>query len=170
MISPLLYQPLPASILSFTQRCYSKPDKPVQQAVVVHPEQGNVPVKQLLLIEDDEDDQLFFREAIEELLLPVQLLIARNGIQAIQLLSAVAQLPDLIIMDINMPAMNGMDCLKRLKTDARLESIPVVVFTTSQNPADAEKAMALGATHFSVKPPTFTLLKKSISGFLQAHR
>lgn len=126
-------------------------------------------VKQILLIEDDEDDQLFFKDAIDELHLSIALQIARHGAEAIQLLSTSPHLPDLIIMDINMPAMDGMECLKRLKTNSRLQAIPVVIFTTSQNPADAHKALSLGASHFEVKPPTFTLLKKNIAGILSLY-
>lgn len=168
MISPLQYQPLPATLLSFTQRGFDQHGK-ASPKVAVRSLHTSSQVKQLLLIEDDEDDQLLFREAIEDLRLPVQLQVAGHGVQAIELLRDNTYFPDLIIMDMNMPAMNGMDCLKRLKKDARLQSIPVVIFTTSQNPADAEKAMALGASFFSVKPPSFTLLKNTITGFLKVH-
>jgi len=160
-----LYRPLPATGIPLFPEKEKATGKPAAVPFTEQPYRSAA-VKKVLLIEDDEDDQLFFREAIDELHIHIKLSTAANGQEAIMLLTHATQLPDLIIMDINMPCMNGMDCLQMLKTHARFQSVPVVIFTTSQNPSDKQKALALGAAHFCVKPPGFALLKKHIAGIL----
>ncbi|GGH56833.1 CheY-like chemotaxis protein [Filimonas zeae] len=165
MIGPSLYRPLPARGIPLFPEKEKAAARPAAASLTEQPYRSTA-VKKVLLIEDDEDDQLFFREAIEELHIQIKLSTAANGMEAISNLTRSAQLPDLIIMDINMPCMNGMDCLKTLKANARFQSVPVVIFTTSQNPADKQKALAFGAAHFCIKPPGFALLKKHIAGIL----
>jgi len=165
MIGPSLYRPFPAGGIPLFPEKEKAAGGPSPISLTEQLYQSTS-VKQVLLIEDDEDDQLLFREAIEELHISVKLHTAANGLEAITALTQATQLPDLIIMDINMPCMNGMDCLQMLKTQPRFQSVPVVIFTTSQNPSDKQKSLALGAAHFCVKPPGFALLKKQIAGIL----
>lgn len=118
--------------------------------------------KNIFLVENDEDDQLFFIEAIKDIDKSVRIHIAKNGREAIDQLNNIHPLPDIIFMDINMPLMNGFECLTLLKKDLRLKTIPVVILTTSNNPAEAELARVLGAIFFLSKPCIFSLWKKNI--------
>jgi CheY-like chemotaxis protein len=113
--------------------------------------------KNILLVEDDEDDQAFFREAINEIDNAVLYDIARDGKEAVDRLANAIILPDLIFMDINMPRMNGIDCLKQLASNPHTYNIPVVMLTTSTN----ERALAieLGARDYIKKPSTYGLLR-----------
>jgi CheY-like chemotaxis protein len=78
-------------------------------------------------------------------------------------------LPDVIFMDINMPLMNGFECLALLKKHTRLKTIPVVILTTSNSLAEAEVARVLGAIFFLTKPPNFSLWKREIIGIMNLY-
>ncbi|MEO5889817.1 MAG: response regulator [Ferruginibacter sp.] len=113
--------------------------------------------KRILLIDDDADDQLYFRDAISELNKPLECEIANNGLEAIEQMN-VPPPPDLIFLDLNMPVMNGYECLAYLKKEDRYKDIPVVIFTTSQNEIDIERTRKLGAKLFFTKPSNFDTL------------
>lgn len=83
--------------------------------------------------------------------------IARNGKEALRILDALDTLPDLIFLDINMPVMNGLECLKKLRSDSKYDHIPISMLTTSFN--EAEHARKLGADLFLTKPPSFRELR-----------
>jgi CheY-like chemotaxis protein len=119
-------------------------------------------IKNIFLVEDDKDDQQFFIEAIEDIDKSICISMAQNGREAVDQLHNINPLPDLIFMDINMPFMNGFECLTLLKKHIRLKSIPVVILTTSNNPADAEVARGLGAIFFLRKPSKLSLWKNNI--------
>jgi CheY-like chemotaxis protein len=122
--------------------------------------------KNIFLVEDDEDDHEFFIEAIKDIDKPTCIYMAKHGREAIDQLNSINPLPDVIFMDINMPFMNGFECLALLKKHVRLKSIPVVILTTSNNTADAEAARALGAAFFLCKPSKLSLWKKNIMAIL----
>jgi CheY-like chemotaxis protein len=69
-------------------------------------------------------------------------------------------LPDVIFIDINMPGMNGWQCLEKLKSDIRFRDIPVIMYSTSSYSGDAEKAIGMGALCFFTKPSDYNLLKQ----------
>ena len=64
-------------------------------------------------------------------------------------------LPNIIFLDLNMPRMNGKDCLTELKADKRFKNIPVVIFSTSSNDQEINQCISLGAQEYIVKPATF---------------
>jgi CheY-like chemotaxis protein len=125
--------------------------------------------KNIFLVEDDEDDQQFFIEAIKEIDESICIYMAKNGREALDQLNNINPLPDVIFMDINMPLMNGFECLTLLRKHVRLKTIPVVILTTSNNHAEAEVARALGAIFFLSKPSNFSLWKKNIMGVLNLY-
>ncbi|HVG40450.1 MAG TPA: response regulator [Chitinophagaceae bacterium] len=93
----------------------------------------------ILCVDDDEDDLILIREAIERNNEHYEVLEAFDGVQALELLEqmgAQGVLPCLIILDINMPRMNGKQTLTHIKKDVTLQSIPLIVFTTSSNTMD----------------------------------
>ena len=123
--------------------------------------------KKILLVDDDTDDQLFFVDAIKELIPTVECSIANNGIEAIEYLDKVPPPPALIFLDLNMPFMNGFECLAELKKRNEYKKIPVVIFSTSNHPIDKERTIAMGAKIFLTKPPDFIVLKNKLHDILE---
>jgi CheY-like chemotaxis protein len=115
-------------------------------------------IKHVFLVDDDEDDQLFFVEAIQEIDSSIHCSIAENGRKALNRLRALVELPDLIFLDINMPELNGFDCLKELKKCPRLQTIPVIMLSTSVSSKDIKYSEDLGAEMFFTKPSSYTNL------------
>ena len=110
--------------------------------------------KVIYLADDDEDDRMFLREAIENDISDVCLVEASNGKQLINFLSDPSIVPglDLIILDISMPIMNGLETLIWLKANEHLKYIPVVILSTSNDPSQVNDAYAAGASAYLVKP------------------
>ena len=86
--------------------------------------------------------------------LNTQVNLAAGGQEALDLLDSTPLLPDVILLDLNMPIMNGFEVLQHLKQSMLYQSIPVVILTTSEATADQERARQLGATEFITKPTT----------------
>jgi CheY-like chemotaxis protein len=101
---------------------------------------------------------LFFVEAIQEIDSSIHCSIAENGRKALNRLRALVELPDLIFLDINMPELNGFDCLKELKKCPRLQTIPVIMLSTSVSSKDIKYSEDLGAEMFFTKPSSYTNL------------
>ncbi len=106
----------------------------------------------LMIVEDDVDDRLYFCDAVKEINSSYECIRAWNGAQALELLRQLKQLPDFIFMDINMPLMNGLDCLELIKEDERLKHIPVIIYTTSIYEKSSDYSHELGASYFMTKP------------------
>ena len=115
-------------------------------------------INHILLVDDDEDDRLFFIEAIQEVAPSLICSLAINGKKALQKLDSLVDLPDLIFMDINMPELNGFECLKELKKSSRYQSIPVIMLSTSVSEKDSNYSMELGASMFFTKPSSYIKL------------
>lgn len=114
----------------------------------------------ILLVEDDPGDVFLIREALKSTSLPCSIDVADNGERALDYLHrrnsfAVAERPDLILLDLNLPRINGIEVLNDIKSVPRLSRIPVIVLTTSKNEADAGRCRELGADVFLSKPPSF---------------
>ena len=112
--------------------------------------------KYLLYVDDDPDDQLMLVEAVREISADVRVACAMNGVEALRYLNRAgtdaSERPALILMDINMPLMNGMEALAKLKSDPVLRAIPVVMFTTSSSADHRNRCLQLGAADFLTKP------------------
>ena len=113
--------------------------------------------KKILLVDDDADDQLYFLDAINEVHESVECDIANNGKEAL-LQMEVPPPPDVIFLDLNMPVMNGYECLEHLKKQDRYKNIPVIIFTTSKDIQDIDRVKKMGAHLFFTKPTNFSTL------------
>ena len=117
----------------------------------------------ILMADDDPDDQLLTREALEENRLDNEILFVNDGIELLDYLYRrgrfaepnAAPRPDLILLDLNMPRMDGREALAHIKADPMLRRIPVVVLTTSKAEEDILRSYDLGVNSFVVKPVTF---------------
>jgi len=121
--------------------------------------------KRIMLIDDDPDDRLFFRDAVHTVRPDLQCELASSCLEAIKQLEVAP--PDLIFMDLNMPVMNGFDCLVYLKKKSELRDIPVIIFTTSKNMNDINRTRQLGASWFMTKPDDFSVLCKKLNRVIQ---
>ena len=115
---------------------------------------------QVLLIEDDPGDVLITKEAFEENKVRNQLNVVNDGVKALAYLRredgyADAPRPDLILLDLNLPKMGGHEVLEQIKSDADLQSIPVVVLTTSDAEEDVLRSYNLHANAYVTKPVDF---------------
>lgn len=118
---------------------------------------------QLLLADDDKDDCLFFKEALEELPVSANLITVHNGEQLMQLLTKkIDELPNVLFLDLNMPRKNGFECLTEIKRNEKLQQLPVIVFSTSFEQNIANLLYKNGAHYFIRKPSDFSQLKKVI--------
>lgn len=126
-------------------------------------------LKRILLVDDDADDQLIFTDAIREVTGDFQCITANNGLEAMVHLRTLKPVPSLIFIDLNMPFMNGFECLRQIKADSKFSPIPVIVFTTSDNPADKELTKKLGAAMFLTKTDNYELLKSKLTEILAAY-
>lgn len=106
----------------------------------------------ILVIEDDQIEVMKLKRAIDRLALEIVLLEAKNGEEALNLLSDHQDLPDLIFLDLNMPKINGLEFLKALKSDEILRYLPTVILTTSSNRNDVLECYKLGVAGYILKP------------------
>ncbi|ABQ06218.1 response regulator [Flavobacterium johnsoniae] len=118
--------------------------------------------KIILLADDDRDDIEMFCEALEMVNENVICECAENGDQAWRMLNDNNEKPQLIFLDINMPIMNGWECLKLIKKDENYQDIPVIMISTSSHKNDMETASKLGALGYFVKPNDFNDLKSML--------
>lgn len=117
----------------------------------------------ILLAEDDQDDCLFFKEALEELQLSVNLTIVHNGEELMQYLTEKQnELPHVLFLDLNMPRKNGFACLLKIKLDDNLKNLPVVILSTYFD-QDMLNLVYKDAAHYYIrKPGDFAHLKTTI--------
>ncbi|HET6224694.1 MAG TPA: response regulator [Bacteroidia bacterium] len=115
-----------------------------------------------LLIDDDIDDAELFQEALNETDSTIIFRHAENGEEALKNLDPF-QLPELIFMDINMPRMNGWECLRLIKNNPVFQKIPVIVYSTSAHQEEIDNAVMMGALSLYRKPSTYSELKIMLS-------
>lgn len=116
------------------------------------------------LADDDPDDVDLFGDVLKDVDSAIRLRTAGDGQETLfKLRSEGVDLPDVIFLDLNMPRMGGKECLKELKADGQLQSVPVIMYTTSSQSRDIEEAMLNGAVCFITKPSSLKELKHILS-------
>jgi CheY-like chemotaxis protein len=125
-------------------------------------------VKTLFIIDDDADDRELFIEALQEIDDSIICYTAHNGEDALKKLGGeLPHTPDYIFLDLNMPRLNGKQCLFEIKRIDNLKHIPVIIYSTSSEQRDIEETKRLGAAHFLTKPNTFDELCNQIKYVLK---
>ena len=110
----------------------------------------------ILLVEDDQVDAMTVRRALKDIKVTNRLDVAGDGLQAMQRLRNPAhEKPCIILLDLNMPRMNGIEFLQAVKADLTLRRIPVVVLTTSTEEQDKVDSFNLGVAGYMVKPVNY---------------
>lgn len=118
----------------------------------------------ITLADDDEDDRLFFTDAFEELKINTVVNTVNNGKEMLNFLNDPQTiLPNIIFLDLNMPILNGIDCLKQIKANERFKDIAIAIYSTSSSDQDVEDTFVLGANIYIKKPSNFNELKKILS-------
>ena len=116
----------------------------------------------ILFIEDDQIETLKFERILNVLSRKHKYHNSSNGEQALTYLKTIKEQPSLILLDLNMPKMNGLEFLKVLKEDEQLHHIPVVVLTTSNNEADIKEAYRIGIAGYVTKPLKYEAYKAQL--------
>jgi CheY-like chemotaxis protein len=124
----------------------------------------------VLYADDDVDDREIFCEVIKEINPAIKVVLGKDGIETLKILSVQKELPDLIFLDINMPRMDGIECLVKIKSDDRLKGIPVIIYSTTSNKSDVTKISLLGASDFILKGNSYESVKESLHKILTSHR
>ncbi len=116
----------------------------------------------LLLVDDDLDDQMLFQDAIREINPAIEVATAMNGVDALKVLSANEIYPDYIFVDLNMPLMNGVQCLQEIKKLTYYSQVPVIIYSTSSYERDIMQTINNGAFYYIVKPFSFQELRDKL--------
>ena len=128
----------------------------------------------IVMADDDADDHFFFQEALNQTGARYNFFSVFNGVELLDLLlhrgkfaNDAAVTPDCIILDMNMPVLDGLKALGHIKNHENLRKIPVYVFSTTRSPEDIKKVNDLGAAKFYTKPPHYEKLKEVIEEILR---
>ena len=122
----------------------------------------------ILLIEDDGDDIDLLRDAFDMNNIDCTIEVVSEGDRALPYLADAHILPDVIVMDLNLPKVHGREIMSLIKSDPRLAEIPLVVLTTSSSKDDMKFADAMGAHRFIIKPNTIEGFTNTVRSIVSA--
>ncbi|HUR30407.1 MAG TPA: response regulator [Saprospiraceae bacterium] len=118
----------------------------------------------ILLADDDEDDRLIFKEAINEVKIKTKLTIVNDGVQLMEYLEETDEdLPHIVFLDLNMPRKGGIECLKEIRSNGKLKDLSIAIYSTSASEEDIEDTFIKGANVYIKKPNDFNTLVKVLS-------
>lgn len=123
---------------------------------------------QILIVDDDEEDHLLLLDYFQEKGIADNVMFVENGQQALTYFTSVTErsdLPRLVVLDMQMPILDGVQTLAQMKQLPRLKEIPVIILSTSENDIERNKALGLGALDYLVKPVTYAEGKSMIDRF-----
>ncbi len=135
-----------------------------------------MPSGTILIADDDPDDRQMIGDALGKCARPYQLRFAENGAEVLEYLGHTSgdddapplPRPDLILLDLNMPKMSGLEALRALKADARFKAIPVVIWTTSRSAEERDASYRAGADQFLTKPARLKEIEEMLCGVAHA--
>lgn len=120
-----------------------------------------------LLIDDDIEDQEIFAHAVQHLGLDIDVVTANDGVHAIEKIKGDEQLnPYFIFVDVNMPRMNGIECLVEIKKISKVKNVPVYLYSTYTDPETVRRGRENGATDLVVKASSMRELEETLSKIL----
>ena len=117
----------------------------------------------ILLVEDNPDDELLALRALKKSNVPNKVVVAHDGVEALDYLFAsgsyegrdTSSMPELVLLDLKLPRLDGLEVLKRLRSDERTRLLPVVILTSSKERSDMLEGYGLGANSYVRKPVNF---------------
>ena len=130
------------------------------------PPENSIPLH-IFIIDDDVDDQELLMEAFSEVDSTIKFSTAANGREGInKLIDCTVQKPDLIIVDMNMPMINGKQFLVEIKNNPLISGLKVIMYSTSSNHKDIQETLGLGAAYYFQKPSSYSALVTELSSIL----
>ncbi|RKS21747.1 response regulator receiver domain-containing protein [Flavobacterium endophyticum] len=117
----------------------------------------------ICLVDDDKDDRETFQDAFNELNSDNVLMTFKNGLEAIDYLNAIEDVPDIIFLDLNMPIMGGLETLREIRKNERYKLLSVVIYSTSSSEKDIEETLVAGANIYITKPTNYRVLKDMLT-------
>ena len=120
----------------------------------------------ILYADDDADDCELLTEALSHIDPSISCITANDGREALQILQETRVLPDSVFLDVNMPVMDGKECLIEIKKNPRLREIPVIIYSTTTDLGEKARLHDLGAFEFINKANTFSELRKNLDAVL----
>ena len=118
---------------------------------------------EILLVEDSDDDAELTIRAIKNNKIANRIELVRDGVEAIAYLDSERPLPRLVLLDLKLPRMNGLDVLRKIRSNPRTRVLPVVVLTSSREEPDIASAYELGVNSYIVKPVEFEDFVKAVT-------
>ncbi|UHG94367.1 response regulator [Spirosoma oryzicola] len=118
--------------------------------------------QQIFVVDDDEDDQFMIHQALAEHIPLVTIDVFADGEALLRSLSQASMLPHLVLLDLNMPRMGGLEALEHIRSNQLYTGLPVIMLTTSDSAEDRARAQALKADGYFVKPSTVSHLNQLI--------
>jgi CheY-like chemotaxis protein len=118
----------------------------------------------LVIADDDEDDCIFFSDAVAELNVSARIVCFSNGAELMEALAkeTLDSCPDILVLDLNMPLKNGMECLAEIRSNKVFDRLPIIIFSTSSQEQAVNAAYEGGATFYLKKPESFDKLKEAL--------
>ncbi len=134
------------------------------------PDEATPRTVHVLLVEDDAADELLMQEALRQAPVPVDLDVVEDGIQALDYLRGegehrAATIPDLIVLDLKLPRMSGLECLAVIKADPQLRHVPVIILSTSDAQEDIRRSYDLQASCYLIKPSDLAEYERVMNAF-----
>lgn len=118
----------------------------------------------IILADDDYDDRLWFKDAIDEIKVKTILTLVNDGVELMDfLLKPEVHLPNLVFLDLNMPRKGGMECLKEIRSNPKLKDLSIAIYSTSGLERDIEETFVKGANIYIKKPSDFEELKNIVA-------
>lgn len=117
----------------------------------------------ILLADDDQDDALFFRQALDDLQICSCFKVVQDGEELMKLLHLKKDQPDILFLDLNMPCKNGFECLKEIRQNNHFKTLQIIILSTSFEMKLVQKLFRNGAQHYVQKPADFSELKRVIA-------
>lgn len=121
---------------------------------------------EILLVEDNSGDILLIQTAFGEMEeVDVRFVTKTNGLDASMYISQAESIPDLVILDLNLPQRNGLEILSEINSNGKYADVPVVLFTSSNDETDKLKALSMGARTYVIKSIDFDEYKRQVTAF-----
>lgn len=122
-------------------------------------------IQTIIIADDDSDDELLFRHALSEVEPTIKLEATKDGNELLSLLQNFK--PDMLFLDLDMPAKNGLECLKAIRSNAVYTDLPIIVFSSTSRKSNIDVAYEMGANLFFIKPSFYKDLVATLQLILQ---